>query len=138
MLVGAGGNAGNQSAIKIIRALATNEIEPTSAGFRAALQQQLVVALGLGVVLTSVGAVRVLLTDGDMYNCLAISASLFCIVFISVILGTVLPFGLNKLGVDPANAGTTIQVLMDIMGVTITCLICTLVLDSGFVALPFD
>eukprot|EP00958_Prasinococcus_capsulatus_P027355 scaffold5447_cov430-Prasinococcus_capsulatus_cf.AAC.3 len=72
------------------------------------------------------------------YNCLAISASLFCIVFISVILGTVLPFGLNKLGVDPANAGTTIQVLMDIMGVTITCLICTLVLDSGFVALPFD
>jgi hypothetical protein len=32
------------------------------------------------------------------------------------------------MGVDPANSGTSIQVLMDILGVAITCFVCNLVL----------
>ena len=38
-----------------------------------------------------------------------------------------LPFALAASGQDPANAGTTIQVVMDIMGVVITCVVCSLV-----------
>ena len=41
----------------------------------------------------------------------AISASLFCIVMSSVLTGTALPFGLAMMGIDPANAGTSVQVL---------------------------
>ena len=42
----------------------------------------------------------------------AISASLFMIVMTSVLAGAGLPFGLARLGVDPANAGTSIQVTL--------------------------
>lgn len=41
-----------------------------------------------------------------------------------------LPFVLARAGVDPANAGTSIQVVMDITGVLITCATCHLVLDQ--------
>ena len=53
---------------------------------------------------------RVYLTNGSLVNSSAISLSLFAIVMTSVLTGTALPFGLAKMGVDPANAGTSIQV----------------------------
>lgn len=56
------------------------------------------------------GFVRVFLTDGSLENSFAISLSLFLIVTSSVLIGTMLPFGLAKAGVDPANAGTSVQV----------------------------
>jgi Mg/Co/Ni transporter MgtE len=84
----------------------------------------------LGGGLAAGGWLRVYLTNGDTWNANAISFSLLCIVFSSVVLGTSLPFGLVKMGVDPANAGTTIQVLMDILGVLITCVTCHFVLDQ--------
>eukprot|EP00894_Picocystis_sp_ML_P005292 jgi/Pico_ML_1/55809/g1445.t1 len=66
-----------------------------------------------------------------MTDSLAISLSLFSIVITSVLAGTSLPFALAKAGVDPANAGTTIQVIMDVTGVLITCIICSLILDQA-------
>jgi hypothetical protein len=56
------------------------------------------------------GFARVLITDGSLMNSFAISSALFTIVMTSVVTGTVLPFGLAMAGIDPANAGTTIQV----------------------------
>ena len=50
------------------------------------------------------------ITDGSFENSCAISLSLFLIVMTSVLTGTLLPFGLAKIGVDPANAGTSVQV----------------------------
>jgi hypothetical protein len=38
-----------------------------------------------------------------------------------------MPFALAATGQDPANAGTTIQVFMDVMGVVITCVVCSAV-----------
>lgn len=52
---------------------------------------------------------RVYLTNGSLLNSTAISVSLFAIVMTSVLTGTALPFALAKIGVDPANAGTSIQ-----------------------------
>ena len=42
MLVGAGGNAGNQSAIKVIRGLATGSIKPSMQSLQNTLQQQVI------------------------------------------------------------------------------------------------
>ena len=56
------------------------------------------------------GFIRVYLTNGNVANAAAISTSLFLIVMTSVVAGTGLPFALAKAGVDPANAGTSIQV----------------------------
>ena len=129
MLVGAGGNAGNQSAIKVIRGLATGTISANGTSMRRVLRQQAMVALLLGSGLSVAGWIRVFVTNGDATNSTAIAVSLFLIVCTSVMLGAALPFGLARAGIDPANSGTTIQVLMDCLGVLITCICCHYILD---------
>ena len=84
----------------------------------------------LGASLAAGGWLRVYITSGNVLDATAISISLLCIVFSSVVLGASLPFGLAKLGLDPANAGTTIQVVMDILGVATTCVTCHFILDQ--------
>ena len=56
------------------------------------------------------GFIRVFITSWSVADALAIASSLWLIVMASVTVGSGLPFGLAKAGVDPANAGTTIQV----------------------------
>ncbi len=80
MLVGAGGNAGNQSAIKVIRGLATKKMDGSYENMASVLTQQLAVGLLLGVSLAGVGYLRVYITNGDATNAFAISLSLFFIV----------------------------------------------------------
>ena len=79
MLVGAGGNAGNQSAIKVIRGLATKKMDGSWSTAAEVLRKQLLVGLLLGTSLAAVGYLRVYLTDGDSTNAFAISLSLFLI-----------------------------------------------------------
>lgn len=59
-VVGAGGNAGNQSCIKVVRSLATGQIDASWASARAALARQAGVAVALGGGLAAAGYVRVL------------------------------------------------------------------------------
>ncbi|CAN0360907.1 unnamed protein product, partial [Ectocarpus fasciculatus] len=111
MLVGAGGNAGNQSAIKVIRGLATGRFTPDAACALRVIGDQAIVGILLGAALAAGGFVRVWVTEGtNLRDASAISSSLFLIVMASVLLGSALPFGFARAGVDPANAGTTIQV----------------------------
>ena len=50
---------------------------------------------------------------------------------VSVIIGSILPMALHRLHLDPAHAGATIQVIMDLAGVCITCAVCsTLLVDD--------
>ena len=125
--MGAGGNCGNQSAIAVIRALALGELDLSARSFARTMARQLRVGLLVALGTTAVGAARVALTDGRWENCVAISASLFAIVMTSCVLGAALPFALGRAGVDPANAGTVIQVVMDVLGVLIMCTIAPIV-----------
>ena len=124
MLVGAGGNCGNQSAIQVIRGLATGSLNTTWPCFLRTFRQQIAVGSLLGVALGVGGYARVSLSGGSTTDAAAISAALAVIVVSSAAAGTVLPFAFARAGVDPANSGTSIQVLMDVAGVTITCGIC--------------
>mmetsp|Transcript_5742 Transcript_5742/g.16437 ORF Transcript_5742/g.16437 Transcript_5742/m.16437 type:complete len:326 (-) Transcript_5742:998-1975(-) len=135
MLVGAGGNAGNQSAIKVIRGLATGALEPTFPCMIRSVKQQGVVAVLLGTGLSVGGFVRVWLSTHDMASATAITASLLMIVVVSILVGTILPYAMAKVKLDPAHAGTTIQVVMDVSGVAITCATCSFVLDQLAAAL---
>lgn len=134
MLVGAGGNSGAQSAVHVIRGLATGQFPATWDAFRTALHQQLRVGFLLGTALALGGYARVMLTEGLPLDATAIAASLFCIVNVSVAAGTTLPFALAWGGVDPAHAGTTVQVTMDVLGVAITVLVCRLMLTGNAAA----
>ena len=51
--------------------------------------------------------------------------------FLSIVLGAALPILLEKLGAGASNAATTIQVVMDVSGVLITCAVCAALLEGG-------
>lgn len=155
MLVGAGGNAGNQSAIKVVRSLATGQLDASWASARAALARQAAVAVALGGGLAAAGYVRVIAAAAmgglgsaaadvaaaaggagaaassvaswadASRDAAAIAVSLLAIVVSSVLLGTALPFALARMGLDAAHSGTTIQVASDVLGVLVTCLACS-------------
>jgi cation transporter-like permease len=131
MLVGAGGNSGAQSSVHVIRGLATGQFSCSLEAFTAVLQQQLRVGVLLGTALAAGGYCRVYLTEGIPLDAFAIACSLFMIVNVSVLVGTSLPFALAWRGVDPAHAGTTVQVIMDVAGVALTCAVCRIMLTSA-------
>jgi len=123
MLVGAGGNAGNQSTVNVIRGLATGQVNRATSAKVVLTESKMGVVLG--AVLATVAWLRVVLTGGGFVSAIAIGGSVFCIVATSTLVGAALPILLHRNGVDAAHAGPAIQVLMDILGVTITCIICT-------------
>jgi Mg/Co/Ni transporter MgtE len=121
MLVGAGGNAGNQAAVLVIRRLATSR----SFSVRLLIIRELFSAIIIGILVTLVGFIRVWIEErGAILPSLTIGIALFCIVTSSILLGTLLPIILQRIiHIDPAHAGPIIQVIMDILGVCITCII---------------
>ena len=128
MLVGAGGNAGNQASVRVIRGLALKTL-PNKKSIRAFLIRELKMAFCLTFIITLVGFLRVF-TFGDTSNSeiLAITISLAIIVFSSICFGSLLPLLLDKMKLDPAHSSTSIQVIMDILGVVITAYVGSLIL----------
>ena len=128
MLVGAGGNAGNQAAVRIIRGLATGEVDASASERTVGLvSDELRRAVALALILVVAGFVRVIAFHASVADAAAISCSLFIIVATSVALGTLLPLALSAARIDAAHASTTIQVVMDVLGVLITCTIAPIV-----------
>ena len=66
----------------------------------------------LAVLLSLTGFIRALLFKVPLPETLAITLSLFSIVFFSIIFGATLPLLLKSLGIDPAHSSTSIQVRM--------------------------
>mmetsp|Transcript_8258 Transcript_8258/g.19424 ORF Transcript_8258/g.19424 Transcript_8258/m.19424 type:complete len:265 (-) Transcript_8258:130-924(-) len=131
MLVGAGGNAGNQASVRLIRGLATGEVNGSREQTMEILANEARIALALGFVLVAAGFLRVVMFEAATVDAFAISASLFLIVTSSVVLGTALPLALNKARIDAAHASTSIQVIMDVLGVLITCTVAPLVFENA-------
>jgi Mg/Co/Ni transporter MgtE len=98
------------------------------------LLRECVMAAAMCFFLSMVGLFRVHLSDHTTTKeLLAITLSLSAIVFFSVIIGSLLPFALKFFGFDPVHASTSIQVIMDISGVLITCLISSMILKINLV-----
>lgn len=128
MMIGAGGNAGNQASVRAIRGIALGTLAGHS--IRTFIIKETIMACYLSAVLGFIGFLRAVLSfDTTFSEAVAITIALMCIVFISVIIGAVLPILLNLIGIDPAHASTSIQVIMDISGVLIICCVATVVLD---------
>ena len=74
----------------------------------------------LSAILGVAGCLRAAIFLVPMAETVAITVSLCTIVLISIVLGSILPLIMKHVRIDPAHSSTTIQVLMDILGVTIT------------------
>eukprot|EP01053_Blabericola_migrator_P003149 Blabericola_migrator_1__3148@NODE_191_length_11624_cov_142_842866_g68_i1_p5_GENE_NODE_191_length_11624_cov_142_842866_g68_i1NODE_191_length_11624_cov_142_842866_g68_i1_p5_ORF_typecomplete_len308_score53_20MgtE/PF01769_16/1_9e03MgtE/PF01769_16/1_9e10_NODE_191_length_11624_cov_142_842866_g68_i112422165 len=126
MLVGAGGNAGSQSTVLAIRGIVKGQF-PYGRSVSDFVMTELIIGVKLAMILALVSFVRVWLFDADLWEVLAICVSMFGIVFVSVVIGTMMPLCLWHCGFDAAHAGAAIQVTIDIVGVTITCVLSSLI-----------
>lgn len=129
MLIGTGGNAGNQSATLVIRGLATGEISRKNAG--RVLFREFWMSIALAIILFGVNFVRIYFSYPypDLTSTIAIGISLVLIVNTSMILGTFIPFMLERFNIDPAHsAAPFLATLMDILGILIYCAVCSKIL----------
>lgn len=107
MLVGAGGNAGNQASVRVIRGLALGTLnEKTRNQF---LVREVKMAASLSVILSVAGFLRAILFKTGLAEAIAITMALALIAFSSICLGAILPLILEFAGVDPAHSSTSIQ-----------------------------
>ena len=132
MLVGAGGNAGNQATVRAITGLVTGEF--SAHDFLKLLRKELAVGIVNATILAGICFARVYYFYGShnlFYSTMAITASLFTIVVSSVVLGTAFPFLFGAIGLNREHAAPVIQVVMDITGVFITCALCSLIIPDS-------
>jgi cation transporter-like permease len=135
MLVGAGGNAGNQASVRVIRGLALGTLTTTTISSSSSsssstmttaaaigetrnrfLLREFRMALALSLIMAIAGYVRASVFHTPAPETLAVTLALIVIVFTSVCLGAMLPLILQFVGIDPVHSSTTIQVVMDILG----------------------
>lgn len=123
MLVGLGGNAGGQSVVLAVRRLAL--------GKDSNFHQQARIALALAVVLGPLAFVRARFQNVDPRLAFTIGLSACVITVISVALGAVLPWLIQSCGFEPAHSAPMIQVAMDMIGISVVCILGTLLLGSN-------
>lgn len=90
----------------------------------------------MGILLTLTvgfaGFLRAALFYTPMAELFAITASLFMIIMISVVIGALLPLLMKIVGIDPAHSCTSIQVTMDIIGVLATVHVSSAILNTDW------
>lgn len=127
LIISSGGNSGSQATSLIIRALAVGEIQMRD-WFRV-LRRELLCGLLLGLLLGCIGLFRVMLwhemgwTDFSHHALLVgftLAITLVCIVTYGTIVGSMLPFVLRRVGLDPATASAPfVATLVDVSGIVI-------------------
>ena len=135
MLMGTGGNSGAQSATAVIRSLSLGDIEPRDA--LRVLWKEWRVAFLCGLSLSVINFGKMLLVDGLLLGnaniTLAVAATVsLAIVFVVMfakLVGSLLPIGAEKIGLDPAvMANPLISTLTDAVSLLIYIFIAMLIL----------
>ena len=135
MLMGTGGNSGAQSATAVIRSLSLGDTEPRDA-LRVLWKEWRTAAL-CGLTLAAVNFFKMLLLDGMLLRndnvtvavAATVSLSIVFIVMFAKLVGSLLPIGAEKIGLDPAvMANPLISTLTDAVSLLIYIYIAKLIL----------
>jgi magnesium transporter len=135
LIISSGGNSGSQATTLVIRAMALGEVRLRD--WWRVIRRELATGLGLGLILASIGLVRILLWEVffDAYGthyfliALTVALSLVGVVLWGCIAGSLLPFILHALGFDPASASAPfVATLVDVTGLVIYFSVAALVL----------
>lgn len=126
LIISSGGNSGSQATTLVIRAMALDEIR--LGDWFIVAWREIRSGLLLGAVLAFIGFVRILVwqsiwgTYGEHYLLVAttVAASLVGVVLFGTLAGSMLPFVLRRVGVDPASASAPfVATLVDVTGLVI-------------------
>lgn len=127
MIISSGGNSGSQAATLIIRAISTDDLK-LSDWFKV-LKKELISGLLLGSILGIMGTVVIstwMVLRGEVYSvavmlqALTVGTSLVGVVIFGNLSGSMLPFIMSKLGLDPAvTSAPFVATLVDVTGIII-------------------
>ncbi len=126
LIISSGGNSGSQATTLVIRAMALGEVRLRD--WWRVVRREFASGLALGAVLGSIGLARILVWQavskayGAHYILVAmtVAASLVGVVLFGTIAGSMLPFGLRRVGLDPASASAPfVATLVDVTGLII-------------------
>jgi magnesium transporter len=135
LIISSGGNSGSQATSMIIRSLALGEL--TLRDWWRVLLREVRSGLILGTILGTIGLCRILLWPsraviyGAHYVIVAITVavSLIGVVTFGTIAGSMLPFVLRRMGLDPAAASApAVATLVDVTGLVIYFTVASIVL----------
>src|SRR5207248_1221527 len=126
LIISSGGNSGSQASTLVIRALAIGEVRLRD--WWRVVYREVLTGLALGAILGAIGFLRVALWSifTNMYGphwflvALTVGLSLIGIVLWGTLIGSVLPFGLRRIGFDPAaSSAPFVATLVDVTGLVI-------------------
>jgi CRP-like cAMP-binding protein/cation transporter-like permease len=136
LIISSGGNSGSQGTSLIIRALALKELKLKD--WFWVLRREILSGLTLGAFLGAIGFLRIVLwqylrwTDyGEHYLKVALTvwASLIGVVGFGTLAGSMLPFILRRLGLDPATSSAPfVATLVDVTGLIIYFTVASIIL----------
>lgn len=127
LIIASGGNSGSQASTLVIRAMAMDEVRLRD-WWRVA-RREVATGLALGAVLGTIGFLRIYLFPGDIAALgpnavklmgLTMTISLLGVVLFGTLVGSMLPFLLRRVGLDPASASAPlVATLVDVTGLLI-------------------
>lgn len=119
ILIAAGGNAGMQSAMMVVRGLTTGSIKVKD--FVKVIARESILGLSIGVILALVGLLRVFLQEGgDWLFSISVGIAMGITITFSAVIGAALPLLFRRLKLDPAlMSGPLITTIVDIVGIFI-------------------
>ena len=137
LIISSGGNSGSQATSLIIRSLALEEIRLRD--WWRIFRREMLFGLSLGVILGSLGMLRVVLWQnlgiaggyGEHYLLIALTVGIAVlgVVTFGSLAGAMLPFVLKRIGFDPASASAPfVATLVDVTGLTIYFYVALLIL----------
>jgi len=127
LIMSSGGNSGSQASTLIIQAMALGEL--TIKDWWKVMRRELISGLMLGVILGSIGFIRIMLWQqlhifnyGPYWELISITVfvSLIGIVLWGSLMGSMLPIMLKRLKLDPAaSSAPFVATLVDVTGIVI-------------------
>jgi len=127
LIISSGGNSGSQTASLIIRALALGELKLKSWWY--VMRKEIFSGLFLGLILAGIGFLRTFVwQNAGLYDYgefwfwigASVSISLIFVVVLGTLAGSMIPFILKKIGLDPAMASAPfVATLVDVIGLII-------------------
>lgn len=143
LIISSGGNSGSQASTLVIRAMALGEVALRD--WWRVIRREVLSGLSLGSILGSIGLVRVLLWEtlhramkgttlyGEHYVLVALTVAfsvLGCVLW-GTLAGSMLPFLLRRLRLDPASASAPfVATLVDVTGVIIYFSVASVILHG--------
>jgi magnesium transporter len=138
LIISSGGNAGSQASTLVVRALALREARLRD--WWRVCARELVIGTALGCILGAIGMLRIafwparLSVYGEHYMLIGatVALSLVGIVLWGSVCGSMLPFILKKLRLDPATASAPfVATLVDVSGLIIYFTVASIILKGS-------